>query len=212
MPDATAELIHYHAPQTRSVTIRWLCAELGVEPELRLLNLQKGEHKSPEYLAINPMGKVPAIVHKGVVITESPAICAYLADAFPEAGLAPALDDPARGQYFRAMFFYGGCVEPAASDRAFKREPGPASALGYGSYESMLEGLRDIVGAGPYILGDRFTAADVILGGGVGYLRDFGLLPDEPIFNGYAERVRARPAYQRAMANEAELMEQLAAS
>lgn len=211
MADA-AELIHYHAPQTRSVTIRWLCGELGIEPELRVLNLQKGEHKSPEFLAVNPMGKVPAIVHKGVVVTESPAICAYLADAFPEAGLAPALNDPARGRYLRAMFFYGSCVEPAASDRAFNRPPGPASTLGYGSYESMLEGLREIIGAGPYILGDRFTAADVILGGGVAYLRDFGLLPDEPIFNGYAGRVRARPAYLRTIEHEAELMKQLAAS
>lgn len=208
---AAADLIHYHAPQTRSMLVPWVCAELGVEPELRLLNLKKGEHKAPEFLAINPMGKVPAIVHKGVVITESPAICAYLADAFPEAGLAPKLDDPARGRYLRAMFFYGSCVEPAASDLAFKREPGPASALGYGSYESMVEGLRDIVGAGPYVLGEQFTAADIIVGGGVGYLSDFSLLPNEPVFANYVERVRARPGYQQTMANEATLMEQLPA-
>lgn len=210
MTDVASDLIHYHAPRTRSVTIRWLFEELSIKPELRLLNLGKGEHKSAEFLALNPMGKVPAIIHKGVVVTETPAICAYLADAFPAAGLAPAIDDPARGRYFRAMFFYAACVEPAASDHALKREPGPSGQVGYGTYESMLEGLKDIIGAGPYVLGERFTAADVMLGAGVGYLRDFGLLPGDPVFTGYSERVRSRPAYQRAIAEEAVLLEQLA--
>lgn len=209
MVNKVADLIHYHAPQTRSFVICWLFAELGIEPELRLLNLKKGEHKRPEYLAINPMGKVPTVVHKGVVITETPAICAYLADAFPAAELAPAFDDPARGRYFRAFFFYSGCVEPAASDRALKREPGPPTQLGYGSYESMIAGLKDIIGSGPYVLGERFTAADIMLGAGVGYFDDFGLLPDEPTFKRYVERVRSRPAYQHAMAKDALLLEQL---
>lgn len=211
MAQRIADLIHYHAPRTRSVTIRWMFEELGIQPELRLLNLEKGEHKSAEFLAINPMGKVPTIVHKGVVITETPAICTYLADAFPAAGLTPAMDDPARGRYFRAMFFYAACVEPAATDRAFKNEAAPSSMLGYGSYENMLEGLKDIIGAGPFVLAERFTAADVMLGAGVGYLRDFQLLPDDPVFTGYVERVRSRPAYQRAMTEEASLLEQFAA-
>lgn len=210
MAQRIPDLIHYHAPRTRSVTIRWMFEELGIQPELRLLNLQKGEHKSAGFLAINPMGKVPAVVHKDVVITETPAICSYLADAFPAARLAPAMDDPARGRYFRAMFFYAACVEPAASDRAFKNEAAPSSMLGYGSYESMLEGLKDIIGTGPFVLGERFTAADVMLGAGVGYLRDFQLLPADPEFTEYVERVRSRPAHQRAMAEEAGLLEQLA--
>lgn len=210
MAQKISDLIHYHAPRTRSVTIRWMFEELDIEPELRLLDLHKGWHKSAEFLAINPMGKVPAIVHKGVVITETPAICAYLADAFPAAGLAPATDDPERGRYFRAMFFYAACVEPAAGDRALQHEPGPSGQVGYGTYESMLEGLKDIIGAGPYVLGERFSAADVILGSGVGYLGDFGMLPADPVFTGYSERVRARPAYQRVMAEEASLLEQLA--
>lgn len=206
-----SDLIHYHAPRTRSVTIRWLFAELDVPHELKLMNLAKGEHKSPEFLGVNPMGKVPTVVHKGVVITEAPAICAYLADAFPAAGLAPAADDPARGCYFRALFFYSGCVEPAAGDYALKREPGPSTQVGYGTYETMIEGLKDIVGSGPYILGERFTAADVMLGAGVGYLRDFGLLPDDPVFTSYVTRVRARPAYARTTAEEETLLAQLAA-
>jgi len=211
MAQRIPDLIHYHAPRTRSLTIRWMLEELGIQPELRLLNLEKGEHKSAEFLAINPMGKVPTIVHKGVVITETPAICTYLADAFPDAALAPAMDDPARGRYFRAMFFYAACVEPAAADRAFKREAGPSIQIGYGTFESMLEGLKDIIGAGPFILGERFTAADVMLGAGVGYLRDFQVLPADSVLTGYVERVRARAAYQRTVAEEAVLLEQLAA-
>ncbi len=144
------KLVHYHAPNTRSATIRWLFEELGSPPhELKVLNLKKGEHKSPEYLAINPMGKVPTIVHGDTPVTEGAAIALYLADLFPEAGLAPKTGDPARGTYLRWIVFNQAAVEPAAMDFALKREPGPAASLAYGSYDATIETLAGRAGEGP---------------------------------------------------------------
>ena len=199
-------LIHYHAPNSRSATIRWLFEELGApEHELKVFDLKKGDHKSPEYLAINPMGKVPAISHKGTVITEIAAIAFYLADLFPKAGLAPAIGDPARGTYLRWSVFYHACVEPAVIDHAFKRPPAPASTLPYGTYEDTVNALAGALAKGPYLLGERFSAADVVVGSGVRYLLMFKLLPDRPEFTGYAERLGARAALQRAQVKDAEL-------
>ena len=124
----THKLVHYHAPQTRSFAIRWLFDELGSPPhELKVLNLKKGEHKSPAYLSINPMGKVPAIVDGDTIVTEAAAIALYLADAFPDVGLAPKIGEAARGTYLRWIVFNQAAVEPAVTDRALKRDPGPAS-------------------------------------------------------------------------------------
>src|SRR5690606_26501375 len=116
MPES---ILFYHNPMSRGRVVRWMLEEVGVPYEVKLIDLNKGEQKSPEYLAVNPMGKVPAIVHRGVVVTETPAICAYLADAFPAAKLAPPVDEPARGTYFRWMFFGAGCLEPALMNRLF---------------------------------------------------------------------------------------------
>jgi len=203
------KLVHYHAPNTRSATIRWLFEELGVPHELKVLNMKKGEHKSPEFLAINPMGKVPTIVHGDTPVTEAAAIALYLADLFPEAGLAPKVGDPARGTYLRWIVFNQAAVEPACMDLALKRDPGPAASLGYGSYDATIEALAGALAKGPYILGDRFSAADVVVGSGVNWLLKFKLLPERPEFTSYAERMRSRPAFIRAVGKDAELAKSL---
>jgi glutathione S-transferase len=204
-------LTHYHAPNTRSFAIRWLFEELGVPHEMKVLNLKKGEHKTPEHLAINPMGKVPVVVHDTTPITEVGAIAIYLADLFPEAGLAPAIGDPERGTYLRWIIFNQSAVEPAICDFALKREQGQPSMMPYGTYDETMEALAGALSKGPYILGERFSAADVVVGSGVRWMLMFKLLPERPEFKNYADRVTRRPAFVRAMTKDAELAKVLAA-
>ncbi|MGQ0671993.1 MAG: glutathione S-transferase family protein [Hyphomicrobium sp.] len=207
--DSPAYLVHYHAPHTRSATIRWLFEELGVEHRLEVLDLKKGAHKAADYLAVNPMGKVPAIVHRGTVVTETPAIAMYLADAFPAAGLAPPVGDPARGTYLRWMVFNVACVEPAILDRALKREGGPSGMLPYGDSETTIRVLASALRPGPYILGETFSAADVVIGSSVRWMLGFKLLPELPEFTRYAELLGHRPALQRAQASDQALLQKL---
>lgn len=208
---STPKLVHYHAPQTRSFAIRWLLEELGSPPhELKVLNMKKGEHKTPEYLAINPMGKVPAITHGGTPVTEVGAIAIYLADLFPEAKLAPAIGDTARGTYLRWIVFNHGAIEPAIADRWRKIEPSMATAMSYGTYDDTVNALLGAVGKGPFILGDRFSAADVVVGGAVRWMTLFKLLPEKPEFASYIERLTSRPAFKSAMAKDEELVKALA--
>lgn len=196
-------LIHYHAFHSRSSSIRWLFHELGMPPhEVKILDLQKGEQKSPAYLAINPMGKVPAVAHDGTVITESAAIAIYLADLFPEAGLAPKIGERERGTYLRWLIFNQAVVEPAVTDQALKREPGPSSTLAYGTYETAIDTLAGAIGKGPYLLGPRFSAADVIVGMGVRWMLQFKLLPERDEFVSYVARLNERPALKAATQEE----------
>jgi glutathione S-transferase len=189
----------YHNPMSRAQIVHWMLEEAGAPYEMKILDLEKREQKSPEYLAINPMGKVPAIVHRGVVVTETGAICAYIADAFPEAGLAPAPRDPARGTYYRWLFFSAGCVEPAVVDRAFARpqveRPG---AIGYGTYDDTMNALESAVTPGPFILGEGFSAADVYVGSQIVWGMRFKTIEPRPAFEAYAARCTARPAFARA--------------
>jgi glutathione S-transferase len=202
----TLPLVHYHAPNTRSMAIRWMFEELGNPPhELKALNLSKGDHKRPAYLAINPMGKVPAIVHGETVITEAAAIALYLADLFPKAGLAPKIGDTARGTYLRWIVFNQAAVEPAVTDLALKREPGSPAMMSYGTYDATIDALTGALEKGPYILGETFSAADVIVGSGVRWMLLFKLLPERREFTSYAERLSQRPALQRAIAKDKEL-------
>jgi glutathione S-transferase len=181
--------------------------ELGVPFDLVTLDLQRNEQRSDEYLAINPMGKVPALRHEGVLVTEQPAILMYLADLYPEKNLAPPVDDPLRGPYLRWMVFYGSCFEPAIMDLSQKREPMPQMACGYGDYDSVMRVVAAQLEQGPWLLGDRFTAADVLWGGALNYGMLFKLVPEWTVFRDYVERVRSRPAIKRAF----ELDEALAA-
>ncbi len=196
------EIVFYTNPMSRGRIARWMLEEIG-QP-YRTVALEYGTTmKAPEYLAINPMGKVPAITCRGVVVTECAAICTWLADAFPEAGLAPALDDPARGPYLRWMFFGAGPLEAAVTAKSLGLlAPAEKSAMaGYGSFEQVVGALEALVtGPGPWLLGDRFSALDVYLGSQVGWGLQFKSLPDRDVFKSYAARLFQRPASIRARA------------
>jgi glutathione S-transferase len=156
--------------------------------------------KGADYLAVNPMGKVPAIRHGDTVVTETAAICAYLADAFPDAGLAPPPGHRKRGTYYRWLFFAAGPVEAAITNRALKVEPTAEQQrfVGYGSFEATIDNLENALRPGPYICGDQFTAADVYVGSQIGFGMMFGTVEKRPIFEDYFSRLQARPAAARA--------------
>jgi glutathione S-transferase len=205
------EILFYTNPQSRGRIAHWMLEEVGRPYRVQLVALDKGEQKAPDYLAVNPMGKLPALVHRGVVVTEAAAICAYLADAFPEAGLAPALADPARGTYLRWMFFGAGCIEPAVIDKALERKPGRTGQLGYGSFEDTMNTAERAIGTGRWILGERFSAADVYVGSQIGWGLMTGAIEPRPAFQEYVGRCRARPAMQRMVAHCERLAAELAA-
>jgi glutathione S-transferase len=193
-------IIFWYNPMSRARIVHWMLEEVGAPYEPRLLDLQKGEQKQPDFLAINPMGKVPTIQHRGVVVTEAAAICAYLADAFPRAGLAPSPSDARRGAYYRWLFFGAGCIEPALVDRLFSRPlPDRPAALGYGSYDDVMRTLEEAVQPGPYLLGDAFSAADVYVASQVIWGTMVNALTPGPALKAYVERCTERPAYKRSM-------------
>jgi len=199
-------VLFYHAPQSRSAGALVLLEELGADYELRPLDLQKKESRSSDYLGVNPMGKVPAIVHDGALVTEQGAVYAYLADLYPEAGITPAIGDPLRGPYLRWLFYYGSSFEPALIDKSLKREPAPASTSPYGDYDTMLKTLTDQLATGPFLLGERFTAADVLWGTALRWTTMFKLVPETPVVTGYIARVTSRPAVARAARIDADLI------
>ena len=206
-----AGIVFYHSPNTRSTGTRILLEELGAPYELLALNMKAGEQRQADYLAVNPMGKVPAIRHGDALITEQVAIFLYLADLFPQAGLAPAIGDPQRGPYLRWMVYYGSCFEPAVVDRALKREPAPLAMCPYGDFDTMLTTLVDLLAAGPYVLGERFSAADVLWGTALTWMTGFKLVPDLPAIMAYVARVGGRPAVAKVKALDAELAARQAA-
>jgi glutathione S-transferase len=204
------EIVFHHNPRSRGRVVHFMLEEIGAPYRLVLRRFDKGEHKSPEYLAINPMGKIPAIEHRGTVVTEAAAICTYLADAFPEARLAPTLDDPARGTYLRWMFFGAGCLEPALVDRMLNRAPAEQPGrLGYGTYEQTIAALEGALAPGPFLLGPRFSAADVFVGSHVGFGFRAKSLEPSPVLLAYTARLSERPAFQRMEAQNQELVRQL---
>lgn len=193
-----SESIHFYTnPMSRGQIVRWMLEELGQPYETHVLDYQE-KMKAPDYLAINPMGKVPAIVHDGRVVTECAAICAYLADSFPQAGLAPRPEE--RADYYRWMFFAAGPVEAAVTNRAagFTAEPGRERMFGYGTFELTMDALEGAVSGRDHICGARFTAADVYVGAQIDWGLMFGTIPERPAFADYVERLRGRPAYRRA--------------
>jgi glutathione S-transferase len=199
------EITFFHAPNSRSGGTRALLEELGVPFDMHVLNFKKGEQRQPEYLAINPMGKVPAIRHGDALITEQPAVFMYLADLYPEAKLAPPIGDPLRGPYLRWLVFYGSCFEPALVDKSMQRAPAAPSTCPYGDFDTMLKTLTDQLEKGPYLLGDTFSAADVLWGTALNWTTMFKLVPELPVIRAYIDRVLARPAMLRAAAADAEL-------
>jgi glutathione S-transferase len=199
------DLTFWTNPQSRGAIVRWMLEEVGAPYETVVLNYGD-DMRAPAYLAINPMGKVPAIRHHGQVVTEAAAICAYLADAFPAAGLAPAPDD--RAAYYRWMFFGAGPAEAAVTNRTmgFVAPPERRRMLGYGDYDSVIEALVGRLEQSPYLAGDRFSAVDVYAGSQIGWGVQFGTMPDLPAFRAYWARVTDRPAFARATALDAALM------
>ncbi|MBM4263482.1 MAG: glutathione S-transferase family protein [Deltaproteobacteria bacterium] len=195
----------FHAPNTRSSGVLLLLEELGVPDELRVLDMKGGEQLKAEYLAINPMGKVPALLHGGALVTEQVAIFLYLADLFPEAGLAPALRDPLRGPYLRWLVFCAACFEPALVDRAQKREPAAPSMSRYGDFETMSKTLTDQLARGPYLLGENMTAADLLWGTALAWATMFQLIPPSAVIQQFVERMGARSAVARVKAKDVEL-------
>ena len=194
-----SELTLYTNPQSRGRIARWMLEEVGQPYDTVVLDYETGM-KAPDYLAINPMGKVPAIKHGDTVVTEAAAICAYLADAFPQAGLAPPPGDPARGPSYRWMFFAAGPLEAAATNKAlnFVLPPGRERMAGYGSMDDVVAALDGMLSRTDYVAGGRFSAADVYVGSGLGWGMMFGTIEKRPSFERYWERLSARPALRRA--------------
>ena len=193
------ELVFYTHPMSRGRIARWMLEEVGQPYRTELLEFGT-TMKAPAYLAINPMGKVPAIRHGETVVTEGAAICAYLADAFPQAGLAPAPGSPQRGPYYRWLFFTAGPLEAAATNKAlgWTVPKGRERMAGYGDYADAMNGLEYAVTQGDYVAGGAFTAADLYLGSHLGWGMMFGTIEKRPAFERYYARVTDRPAFRRA--------------
>ncbi|WP_176596095.1 MULTISPECIES: glutathione S-transferase family protein [Sphingobium] len=193
-----AETITFYTnPMSRGQIARWMLEEVGQPYEMIVLDYGAGGMKSADYLAVNPMGKVPAIVHAGKTITECAAICAYLADAFPAAGLAPSTGN--RADYYRWLFFAAGPVEAAITNKAlgFVVPEDRERMAGYGTFDHAIDALEHAVSGPGWICGDQFTAADVYVGSQIDWGLSFGTIPSRPSFEAYAARLRERPAYRR---------------
>ena len=206
-----ADLVFYTHPMSRGQIVRWMLEELGVPYDQHILDFDT-TMKEPEYLAVNPMGKVPAIVHRGKTVTEAAAICTYLADAFPDAGLAPPLGD--RADYYRWIFYASGPMEAAFSNKAAGWEPTPERQrmFGYGNYQRAVDTLAGAVDGRRFIAGDRFSAADVYVGSQIDFMLQFGLIETRSAFEEYVAPLRERPAYKRAKEIDAALSAELQSS
>ena len=201
-----AKLTLFHASPSRASIVRWMLEELDEPYDLHVLNLAKEEQRAPDYLAINPMGKVPALQHGDAIITEAAAICTYLADEFPHARLNIPVGDPRRGPYLKWLFFSPSCIEPAMIDRVSPRkEPPRRSMVGYGDFDTVMNVVATALAKGPYLLGEQFTAADIVVGSTLRWGMMFKLIPERAEFRAYVDRLQARPALQRATALDQEL-------
>jgi glutathione S-transferase len=196
MPD---ELVFYTHPMSRGRVVRWMLEEIGQPYRTEVLDYGTSM-KAPAYLAINPMGKVPALVHNGTVVTETAAICAYLADAFPQRGLAPAPGSALRGPYYRWLFFAAGPLEAAITNKSLGVEVSPdrKRMTGYGSVADVLATIEGALSGRDWLAGDRFSAADLYLGAHLGWAMQFGMIEKRPAFERYYQRIAERPAIRRA--------------
>lgn len=189
----------YWAPGTRSLRTLWMLEEAGVPYERVHVDIRNGGQNDPAFRKVNPMGKVPAFEDGAAQLAESAAICAYIAERCPEAGLAPALGDPLRGRYFHWLFFEPGCIEPAFTQK-FTNIELPTTAAGWGDFNRVFDALEIALGKGPWILGDRFSAADVMIGSDLLFgVERFKIVEPRPVFTAYLERCHARPALKRAL-------------
>lgn len=197
MGNQNDKITFYYNPMSRGRISHWMLEEVQANYEIKLLKWETSDQKSAEYLKINPMGKIPSIVHKNVVITENAAICAYLADIFPKANLAPSITDPQRGSYYRWLFFTASCLEPAMLDKTNPRKDNPKpSQLGHGSYQDVVNNLEKAVAQG-YLIGQQFTAADLYLSANLQWFILSKVIEPKEIFLSYIQRCQDRPAHKR---------------
>lgn len=188
----------YWSPRSRSFTALWLMEETGLPYERVLTDITTGAQKAPDYLRINPMGKVPALTDGDAALGESAAICAYIADRYPETRLAPAISDPLRARYLQWLLFSPSCIEPALIQIFTKLEI-PTSTAAWGSADQVFDVLDGALQNGPWILGEKFSAADITVGAGLNFaVRQFKMVPSRPSFDAYIARCVGRPAFQRA--------------
>jgi glutathione S-transferase len=200
MPEsADATLTLYYAPRTRAFTALWLLEEMQLPYRLESFALNSGRHKAPEFLAQNPMGKVPVVVDGRTPVSEIGAIAIYLGDRFPEAGLAPKIGDPRRADYLRWIVFQSGVIEPAYAEHFAKATPNPTSHA-WGSFDQMLAVMKDGVKRGPFLLGEQFTIADVLVASTLRFGLMFGILDKQGVLADYVGRATARPGFARANA------------
>ncbi len=192
----------YHCPKTRSARALWMLEECEADYEIEIVNVMEGD-KPAEFLKINPMGKVPTLVDDGAAVTESTAICAYLADKYPEKKLAPEIRTPERGEYYRWMFFLGGVLEPAFIQKAMGWKAERQGMVGWGDFDRVYETLKAEIPAEGWLVGDHFTAADLLIGGTLAFMNQGGLFEMWPAAEAYTERCTGRPAAQRAMEKDA---------
>jgi glutathione S-transferase len=204
MSDAD-EITLFHAPNSRSSGVLALLEELDAPYRLEVVNIRTGENRRPGYLAVNPLGKVPAIRHRGVLITEQVAALLYLADLFPKMDLAPAIGDPRRGAYLRWSVYYAACYEPALVDKALGREPGPLAMSPYGDFDTIIDTLRHQLDLAPYLLGEQISAADILWGNALNWGTMFKLVPELPVLLAYKARVMDRPSFRRVSEIDATL-------
>ncbi len=201
-----ADLTLYHASPSRSSIVLWMLEELGQPYDIKLLKLSEGDNLKPDYLAINPMGKVPALKHGDTVITEVAAICTYLADEFPGKKLNVPVGTPRRGAYLKWLFYGPSVIEPAMTDRAFPRKEAPRpAAVGWRDFDTVLDIVAKPLAKAPFLMGEQFTTADVVIGSGLRYGMMFKMIPERKEFTDYAARIAARPAAQRAEAKDKEM-------
>lgn len=194
----------YWAPRTRSLRALWMLEEIGAPYERVLVDLKGGGQHAASFHAVNPMEKVPALEDRGACVAESGAVCAFLAERFPQAGLAPAIDDVKRGRYLQWLFFSGSCIEAAITQK-FANVQLPEGSAGWGSFDKVFNVLSEALIAGPYMLGEKFSAADVLIASDLHFVIDvFKMLEPRPEFTAYLERCRSRPAFLRASAIDAE--------
>ncbi len=187
----------YYMPQTRAAGTRVILEELGVPYDVHVMNFKAGENRQAEYLAVNPMGKVPAIRHGDVFVTEQIACALYLGDAFPEAKLAPVIGDPRRGAYLRWMIFYASCLEPAVTDKSMGREPPPLSRSFYGDYDEVIDAVEAALQPGPFFFGDELSVADIQWGMAFRWLTMFELIPKRPAFMQLVDLITSRPSFKK---------------
>jgi len=195
----------FHHPFTRAATGVWMLEEIGQPYTIEHVDVMRGEHKQPRFMGKNPMGKLPILQDGDVVVSETSAIGMYLADRYAAGTLAPALDDPRRGRYLRACVVGASVIEPAAMAKGAKWEY-QASNAGFGTFEDMIAMVHELIGEGPFILGEQFTMADVIFGATVRYMTSFKMMEADAIVTFYLERINARPANARAEAINAKII------